>query len=548
MTKKNLFFLFVFFCFSFIIYFSSSAWFIYFPKEYLYSLSGSAGLFQLVLLFISIKKENSEKILSVQLPNSILWIILICLSSFLLFIVFPIRNLSLGDGTLLLEHVALEAKMFGYHLTMDEIFEALIHSVLFVKFPAFFPTPIAVYRFVSTVCGLFAISFLVYFFRKFKHSILGYILVLSAGGMYLFHGYSENYTIITSVLWIYILFSIQMIQKGEKRNLEALLPICFIACILILLHLVSGYLLFSLVYLCYHFSDRGKFITNAVYCTLFSALILAPVFLYFIFFSDVRFDFTQTHLTNPKFYPFSKIISTIHFRDIFFCIIGSAFLPFIILLYSFLFYKNQFIETLKRKDLRFLSFVLFGFFLHGFFHYPQLGFPADWDLLAFFWTPISFLSVFVLEDLNKTNDLIENDNRILSFYLVPIFVFSVIVYISNAVYLSKPDEPKIAELDNALLRIEKFSNSNESKLLKQVLPKYKKFYLKVSFFLFESKEKIIEMKDFDSKKSTELLNQNQIFREELDSNIERVESKWQKEFYSRLTTYHLDYLELLKKK
>ena len=70
----------------------------------------------------------------------------------------------------------------------------------------------------------------------------------------------------------------------------------------------------------------------------------------------------------------------------------------------------------------------------------------------------------------------------------------------------------------------------------------------MSFFLFESKEKIIEMKDFDSKKSTELLNQNQIFREELDSNIERVESKWQKEFYSRLTTYHLDYLELLKKK
>ena len=419
MTKKNLFFLFVFFCFSFIIYFSSSAWFIYFPKEYLYSLSGSVGLFQLVLLFISIKKENSEKILSIQLPNSILWIILICLSSLLLFIVFPIRNLSLGDGILLLEHVALEAKMFGYHLTMDEIFEALIHSVLFVKFPAFFPTPIAVYRFVSTVCGLFAISFLVYFFRKFKHSILGYILVLSSGGMYLFHGYSENYTIITSVLWVYILFSIQMIQKGEKRNLEALLPICFIACILILLHLVSGYLLFSLVYLCYHFSDRGKFITNAVYCTLFSALILAPVFLYFIFFSDVRFDFTQTHLTNPKFYPFSKIISTIHFRDIFFCIIGSAFLPFIILLYSFLFYKNQFIETLKRKDLRFLSFVLFGFFLHGFFHYPQLGFPADWDLLAFFWTPISFLSVFVLEDLNKTNDLIENDNRILSFHLVP---------------------------------------------------------------------------------------------------------------------------------
>jgi len=548
MNKKNLFFLFVFFCFSSIVYFSSSAWFIYFPKEYLYFLSGSAGFLQLVLLFNSNKKEHSEKILSAQLAYSNFWIITICLTSILLFILFPIRNLSLGDGILLLEHVALEAKMFGYHLTMDEILEALVHSILLVEFPAFFSTPMNVYRFVSTVCGLFAITFLVYFFRKFKHSVLGYIIVLSSGGMYLFHGYSENYTIITSILWLYILFSIQIIQKEEKRNLEALLPICFIACILILLHLVSGYLLFSLVYLCYHFSDRGKFITNAVYCTLFSVLILAPVFLYFIFFSEVRFDFTQTHLTNPKFYPLSKIISTIHIRDIFFCIIGSAFLPFIILVYSFLFYKIQFIQTLKRKDLRFLSFVLLGFFLHGFVHYPQLGFPADWDLLAFFWTPISFLSVFVLEDLNRTNELKENEKKIVSFDLLPIFVFSIILYILNAVYLSKPDESKIVELDNALLRIERFSNSNESNLLKQVLPKYKKFYLKVSFFLFESKEKIIEMKDFDSTISNKLLNQNQIFREELDSNIERVESKWQKDFYSRLTTYHLDYLEFLKKK
>lgn len=147
---------------------------------------------------------------------------------------------------MLLEHVALEAKMFGYHLTMDEVFEAFVHSILFAKFPSHFVTPMEVYRIVSTVSGLCALGILVHYFRKFKVSFTGYFLVLSCGGIYLFHGYSENYTMITTGLWFYILYSVNSIRSNQSRNMQALLPICLIACLLILSHLVSGYLLFSL--------------------------------------------------------------------------------------------------------------------------------------------------------------------------------------------------------------------------------------------------------------------------------------------------------------
>jgi hypothetical protein len=544
MIKKTLFFLAVIFIFNSLVFISDATWFIYFPKEQLYIISGFCIILQLLPYFHFRNGIND----SLRLKQPLLYIYGLLLISLASMVFLPIRNLNLGDGILLLEHVALEAKMFGYHLTMDEILEALIHSVLFARFPAFFETPMEAYRLISTLSGVCALGILVYYFRIFHIGFVGYFLILSSGGMYLFHGYSENYTIITTVLWFFILYVINSIRTNKHRNLKALLPICFIACTLILSHLVSGYLLFSLVFLCFHFSDEGKFLRNAFYSTLFSLSILLPVFLYFTLLSDVRFDFTQTHLTNPKFYPLSKIISKTHFRDIFYCILGSAFLPFITLIYMFLFDKKKVIVLFKKREFQFLAFVLLGFFIHGFVHYPQLGFPADWDLLAFFWSPIVFLAVFILDEVYFNQ---KDDAPIELGYFPKVFfhffVFAGCIFILNAVTLNKADDEKIAELKNSLTRIDRFSISSESKVLASVKPEYKKFYLKVSFFLFESAEKM-KSKNMDSTQVTNLLSENQKFQIELSEHISNIESKWQKDFYSRLTRYHLEYLDLLKKK
>ncbi|HRG73094.1 MAG TPA: hypothetical protein PLX69_00905 [Leptospiraceae bacterium] len=549
MNKRFLFLLTVFISFNLFIYVSNAAWFIYFNKTYLYILSGICVSLQVAYIFYAKASESRNNLLQsrVKIPIAFSYILLFISVSLMIF--FPVRNLNLGDGILLLEHVALEAKMFGYHLTMDEVFEAFVHSILFAKFPSLFATPMEVYRIVSTISGLCAMGILVYYFRKFKVSFIGYFLVLSCGGIYLFHGYSENYTMITTGLWFYILYSVNSIRSNQSRNMQALLPICVIACLLILSHLVSGYLLFSLIFLCYHFSDEGKFLQNALYSTIFSLLILLPVFGYFTFFSNVRFDFTQTHLTNPKFYPIAKMISINHFRDILFCIVGSAFLPFVVLLYLLLFKKEQTIQILKRKEFQFLIFVLIGFLIHGFVHYPQLGFPADWDLLAFFWSPIVFITVLMLEEFPKINEArFKGSQNSFPLELIPIFLFAGIIFVLNAVILSKPDEKKMIELRESLLIIDRFSYSEEATVLGGVKPEFKKFYLKVSFFLFESGIKIKGLNLHSESKVARLLNENKQFQLELKEHIGNIETKWQKDFYARLTRYHLEYLDITKEK
>lgn len=515
-----------------------SAWFIYFRKEYLYFIIGVSAIFQLIPVIL--KKELFISVSS-RLNNFIIIILIFYCLTFMLF--FPIQNLNLGDGILLLEHVALESKIFGYHLTMDEILEALIHSTIFANNQNSFATPMEVYRLVSTISGLAAVLVLLYYFRKFKISFVGYALLFSSGGMYLYHGYSENYTIITLVLWIYILFGFDLIRANTNKNMKALLPICAIASFLILLHLVSGYLIFSLIFLCYYFSEKGSFIKNATYSTLFSLFILVPVFGYFTFFSDVRFDFSQTHLTNPKFYPISKIISTVHFRDIIFCLIGSCLPATILLSYAIAFDFTRLKMLFKRSEFKFLGFVIIGFLIHGFVHYPQLGFPADWDLLAFFWSPITFLSVFVWEEIYRKKS---ESKELLSLPFVGLLVFSLTIFTLNAVNLNYPTLEKIAELKISMSRIDRFSKTEQAGQIKNIHPNHKKFYLSVSFFLYESKDKIEEKKQ-DSV-SEALLQENIKFYHELEEHKNNIDSKWQKDFYKRLTKYHLGYLDFINKK
>lgn len=545
MIRKALFTISVLALYNVLFFFSDNPWFVYFPKNTLLILSGLClGIYISQLLF----QNTYSHFLNLISKYQSIVLSFIFLPSFLFMVFFPIQNLNLGDGVILLEHVALEAKIFGFHLTMDEILEAMIHSILYAKYSNLFESPMEVYRLISTLFGLCALGILFYYFRKFKMNLSSYLLILSSGGIYLFHGYSENYTIITTFLWVYILFVVNTIKANEIRNLKALIPICFIACLLILLHLVSGYLVFSLIFLCYHFSDRGKFFKNALISTFSSLLILLPIFLYFTLFSEVRFDFTQTHLTNPKFYPLSKIISKTHFRDILFCVIGSAFLGSMVLFYVFIFYKEKLFSLLKKPEYQFLGFVLFGFMIHGFVHYPQLGFPADWDLLAFFWSPIVFIAAFLLTDLINVEDNPNKPINYLSYELIALFVFSILIFGINAIYLNRPDLEKMHELKSSIERVNVFSKTEESNYLKQVKPEYKKFYLKVSFFLFESFEKIKSTSTDSELTAARLLQENKSFQEELMNHISNVEGKWQKDFYARLTRYHLEYLDFLKKK
>jgi hypothetical protein len=47
------------------------------------------------------------------------------------FITFPIRNLALGDGILLIENIILETLAFQYSVVPDELLEGFAHSLLY---------------------------------------------------------------------------------------------------------------------------------------------------------------------------------------------------------------------------------------------------------------------------------------------------------------------------------------------------------------------------------------------------------------------------------
>ena len=86
----------------------------------------------------------------------------------------------------------------------------------------------------------------------------------------------------------------------------------------------------------------------------------------------------------------------------------------------------------------------------------------------------------------------------------------------------------------------------ENQNLNSVKPAYKKFYLSVSFFLFESGVKLAELGL--QEESLKLLEENTYFKLELEKNINSVEPTWQKDFYARMTKYHLEYLKLMQHK
>ena len=515
----NLFILIVFLFLNLIVYFSNS-WFIFFPKEYFYPLSFVAYLTQFFI--------------RTPILRSPLWLIVsVLVSAFSLMIIFPVRNLDMGDGILLLSTFSLESFYFGYHLTFDEVLEGLFHSFVYNMLgnKDTISNPVLAYKVTSSIFGFFFLVQLFYYFKKWSINLYGYLIVLLSGGMYLFFGYAENYTIVSFFIWSYLLFSVDLIKRTE-RGLLSLFTVCVFASIVISLHLVSGYLIFSLIFICYFLSEKKNFVRYSIASTVICILLISPIFIYFSFFSEVRFDFMQTHFTNPKFYPIKKIFQPNHFRDILFIFLGSAFLPFIyffyLLIFKFKLLKNKIRE---KPEIQFLLFALLGFLIHGFVHFPQLGFPADWDLLSFFWTALVLVTVLLNHDLE--------DNLFIG-KLLPISFF---IFLFNAYANSKLNLNKEAELNETLKLLNSFVQEERIKI-HEIQPKHKKFYLKAKFFLFESKRKMEEKKGLPSQ---ELQSQNKLFNSEIDMNILNVNLDWQKDYYKRLTKYHFEYLEFLKK-
>jgi len=504
-----------FLCFPYILLILLSSifepWFIFLEKKLFISLCIIFLILQVFLYFAKFWNQWLENISFVVCSTFLILTIL----------VFPVRNLNLGDGIILLESMYLESQVYGYQLILDEILEGLIHSTLTSWLAT--EDPRLAFRILSSLSGIVLIFYLLKKYFLKPNGLLSFLVITSSGGFLLFYGYVENYSLVTLFLFGFSFFILDKLQRSQKISTYLLGLLSSIGA---LLHLVFGYMIFALVYLNFIWSQKRNFWKNAIVSSFIAGLVLLVVYGYFLFFSQLRLDLSLGHITNPKFYPIKRWISTQHFKEIFYCLTFSSLPSLVILGYIYFFDKLTWKKQSLTREFQFLRWSIFGFFLHAFFFNPQLGFPRDWDLMSFYWIPLSLLTANLLQHTQFP------PNKIL-----PILCFSLVLLILNAKALNVIDPRQEKELSTVIQKIQNFSKEYKTKI-HQIPAKERKFHLKTEFFFYRT------LKDLEEKKAPEdLVQTGESLLAELNERQGNFSKAWKKDYLSRATKYHEEYLK-----
>lgn len=465
---------------------TTKPWFFPGEKNVYISISILFIFLQFIIFHLKSNKNSYITKWKTHVPSN--WIIAI--SFFIGLLIFPIRNMDWGDGLLLLETNLLETKLFGFQFTLDEILETVLHSQLSNTLSnlGFTDDPRNSYTFLSQSAGIGIIfGFLWMAKENFKSNSLSILILLSSGGILLTFGYAENYTLVTAChLFLYIFIS-KYVKNPQDREI-LLYGSTVLVAISMLFHLVSGYLVLLLAYLWFEHSPKEKKIKHLLLCGLIGFSILIPWFLYFIYFHDPTIDKNSTHLIHPPFYPKNRLVSLNHIKEIISVIYWNASIASLFLLYQIFFSKHAWKNFIQRPESKTMIVAILAFFLHGFFHNPQLGFPADWDLLGFYWLPITYLAhQFWIQ--SKENEI----------EWIPPFLFGTLIVVFSAITLNKtnPDKEILWEVTKGTIQ----SYVAENKKYIDSLPKEdKKFFAKGDFLFYKGANITTQLCDFPTKK------------------------------------------------
>jgi hypothetical protein len=498
-------------------------WFIFIPIEQIWFItlvSLSVGIFLLIQGVQTTLQKFSGKQSFLYLFSALF---------VLAFLLFPVRTTSLGDGIGIHENVALEVGFLGYQLTMDEFLSAFFHSIVY-RF--FFSEPENAYRLVSTLAGFLFLVQLVRFFKQNQFGLSGFLLVIGSGGMLIFFGYVENYSLTTLLLSTILLKGYSIDKDKQKTNL---LSITVLSATAVLFHLVSGYIFFALVYLCYRTSKGTRhFVIRSLFYGALGLAIIALPFFYFLFFADSRFELSLTHIAHPPFYPIRRILSTNHLKEILSCMFFSVGLSFLVILYS-LVYKRRLLFDFGKQNL-FLFWGIVGFILHAFLFNPLLGFPSDWDVMTIYWFPISiFTAIFVHQTFTELEKI----------SILPLSIFFVLILFFHSFHFSKRTPLESHELNFTLETVKEYIALKKTDFA-IVKPEDKKYYLRIAYFLFKT-QKELDTRFKNHEKYNQFSGVGHSFQKELDQKMSEGFTKlWKKDYLQRLTDFHTEYYQLKK--
>ncbi len=463
--------------------------------------------------------------------------IFVLLVFFILMLVFPFRNLSWGDGIILLETNLLETLLFGAQIAMDEILETSIHSLVF-RILAFFKYSLDnrySYQLISYLTGAIFLSFIGWKLKSkdSNHNLMIGSIFLSSSGFLVFFGYAENY----SILSLYFLIFIYLIRSWILENKSAmylLLGATILVTLGIYLHLVSGFLAFVLFYLWLKFSPPKKKGKHLMICSLVGGLLLIVGFSYLMLLHDPTLDRKSSHLLHPPLYPWKRLVSINHIIEILSVMWYNSKIPVFILSFFYIFERNKLRYFFNEKANTLVFVVFLSFFCNAFFINPMLGFPADWDMIGFYWIPLAYLSYLLLNEYPE-----------LKIKFASLIFFGLALQFVQAKHLSYLEPVKERQLLITLNIVYQYVSENEKMI--RTLPKNdKKFFAKTDFFFFKSLQMTKRMCDFPKKEilQNELISLRKEFREgTFSGNLEN--KTWVKDFLTKATNTNTFFIKSL---
>lgn len=313
-------------------------------------------------------------------------VIIVAVVSFMAFYVLRVHVHSLGDGYQRINQV--EKGIIFYH---TELLDFFLHAVLYRLLNIFGKVSgESIYAFYSIICGASFVT-VIYLFR-FPESRMNedstYIkwLIITMGGVQLFFGYAESYSLYYPMSLIYILLAARYLETG-KGIIGATVVYIFIPFI----HLTSIFLLPSMSYiLIQHYRNNNKFSQEPggakISIKRHLPLLLFAVSTTLLCIIEISAETTgQTYSSGfaNKLLPiFSanqySVFSFAHLRDILNELLLVMPAPLVLLYY--LSWRKK--EDHTRGQFYFLGIIALLPILFLFFLDPRLGFARDWDLFS----------------------------------------------------------------------------------------------------------------------------------------------------------------------
>ncbi len=310
----------------------------------------------------------------------------------------------LGDSLLLLEHVPVYTRLFGYLDSFDELLGLYIGSRAYLIFAELWNWPVEqAYAVLSSAAGGLYVLGVLGFLRGRQVAVVisGLALFLGSPAIQLYAGYVENYTLAALALAGCLFYAGRALEAPAQERpppARSVLILAALAAIGVLLHGVVAFLGPALVYFTWRAADGNitAFTRLGSRATGVAGVIIGPVWVYFFFFAPSPVDFFESFAYRPAILPPGQWFTSAHLLNLGNLVLLAAPGGLALLLLALpgvvragRHRPGQVLTRLAPEPVQvFFGVATLGFAAHVFVWNPLIGFPADWDLFTMFQAPL----------------------------------------------------------------------------------------------------------------------------------------------------------------